>query len=36
LTLPVLLMINNGPLFYLPAICWQLLFFRNDRLDSLV
>ena len=27
LTLPMLLMINNDPLFYLPAICWQLLFF---------
>lgn len=27
LTLPLLLMINNDPLFYLPAICWQLLFF---------
>jgi uncharacterized membrane protein YfcA len=27
LTLPMLLMINNDPLFYLPAICWHLLFF---------
>lgn len=27
LTLPLLLIIHNEPLFYLPAICWQLLFF---------
>lgn len=27
LTLPMLLMINNDPLLYLPAICWQLLIF---------
>jgi len=27
LTLPLLLMIENDPLFFLPAICWQLLIF---------
>lgn len=27
LTLPLLLMIHNDPLLFLPAICWQLLFF---------
>lgn len=27
LTLPLLLIIHNEPLLYLPAICWQLLFF---------
>lgn len=27
LTLPLLLMINNDPLVFLPAICWQLLLF---------
>lgn len=27
LTLPLLLMIHNNPLLFLPAICWQLLIF---------
>lgn len=27
LTLPLLLMVSNDPLLFLPAICWQLLFF---------
>lgn len=27
LTLPLLLIIENDPLLFLPAICWQLLFF---------
>lgn len=38
LTLPLLLIIHNDPLLYLPAICWQLLVFSTltvaTRLDN--
>ena len=38
LTLPLLLIIHNDPLLYLPAICWQLLIFSlltvSTRLSS--
>ncbi len=38
LTLPLLLMVHNDVLLYLPAICWQLLFFSSltvaTRLDN--